>query len=205
MQILLIDDEPQVIRDMLVMFGYEVDSANDGFEGIQVFTQNYDRYDLVILDLNMPKMDGWSVLKFIRSSGDRPNVPVMMLTANHEELAMISGLRRGADEYLTKPITPGRLLAHIEALMRRSRWEQEAADSLSDPQEEALKGATDLLTQRERELLRYIVQGYSNNKIGDTLSISETTVKNHLANIFKKLHVGNRTQAAFVAQKLKMV
>ncbi|MBY0450212.1 MAG: response regulator transcription factor [Cyanobacteria bacterium] len=205
MQILLIDDEPQVIRDMLVMFGYEVDSANDGFEGIQVFTKNYDRYDLIILDLNMPKMDGWSVLKFIRSSGDRPNIPVMMLTANHEELAMISGLRRGADEYLTKPITPGRLLAHIEALMRRSRWEQEAAESMSDPQEEALKGATDLLTQRERELLRYIVQGYSNNQIGDTLSISETTVKNHLANIFKKLHVGNRTQAAFVAQKLKMV
>ncbi len=204
-KILLIDDNPTIVRDMLTMFGYETDVAMDGFEGIQKLMDTKSDYDIVILDVHMPKMDGWAALKYIRNGEHRPNVPIIMLTSASEENSIIAGLRRGADEYLVKPIAPGKLLAHIEALTRRTQWESKAAEQLYDPEKEMMLGAFELLTSRERELLTYIAKGLSNSKIGDALSISETTVKNHLAHIFKKLNVSNRTEAAYVAQKLKVV
>ncbi len=205
LKILLIDDDPLLIRDMVTMFGYEVDVAEDGYAGIQKFSNPDVRYDMVILDVQMPKMDGWATLKYIRSGEHRPNVPIIMLTCADEEQSKIAGLRRGADEYLIKPVTPGVLLAHIEAMSRRSQWENEAAQNMKDPEDERLGEALKMLTPREQELLRYIAQGHSNAKIGDILSISETTVKNHLASIFRKLEVSNRMQAAYIAQKLKLV
>ncbi len=204
-KILLIDDNPTIVRDMLTMFGYEVEVALDGFEGIQKLTDSKSDYDMLVLDLHMPKMDGWATLKYIRNGDHRPNIPIIMLTSSSEENSVIAGLRRGADEYLIKPIAPGKLLAHIEAITRRTQWESKAAEKLYDPEKEMMQGSFDLLTTRERELLTYIAKGLPNSKIGDTLSISETTVKNHLAHIFKKLNVSNRTEAAYVAQKLKVV
>jgi len=203
MKILLIDDQPLVIKDMLTMFGYDVELAEDGYEGIQKF--NKQDYELVILDVQMPKMDGWATLKYIRQGEHRPNVPIIMLTALNDESSLIAGLRRGVDEYLSKPITPGKLLAHIEAISRRARWEAKAAEKLQDPEQEKIQQSFNLLTNREKELLQFIAKGHSNALIGRQLSISETTVKNHLAHIFKKLSVTNRTQAAYMAQKLQMV
>ncbi len=203
MKLLLIDDQPLVVKDMLSMFGYNVDIAEDGYEGIQKFAQN--DYDLIILDVQMPRMDGWATLKYIRNGEQTPTIPIVMLTSLDDETSLVAGLRRGADEYLCKPITPGKLLAHIEAISRRSQWETKTNRHLNDPELDSIKSSFDLLTNRERELLQYIAKGCSNSKIGNELSISETTVKNHLAHIFKKLNVSNRTQAAYMAQKLSMV
>ncbi len=199
--ILLIDDEPDIVKDILFNYGYDVEVAYDALSGVQAMLKPGRRYDIVILDLQLPKMDGWSVLKAIREGDEHPEIPVIMLTSANTEHSMMSGLRRGADLYLTKPITPGVLLAQIEALMRRTHWDKKASQT---PEQGDGNKSPDLLTPRETEILQYIVQGLSNQEIGTKLSISETTVKNHLANIYKKLEVSNRNQAAFMAQKLKL-
>lgn len=203
LKILLIDDEPKLIEDMLTIYGYEVDVARDGFSGLQKLYQSPNAYDVVLLDIQMPKMDGWATLKAIREGDECRNIPIIMLTCSDTEDALVSGLRRGADEYVTKPVTPKRLLAYIDAVMRRNRWEQDAVQK-QQAKDVGTENAIELLTQRESEILKYIVQGFSNQQIGEKLVISETTVKNHLAHIYKKLNVANRTQAAFLAQKLKL-
>jgi two-component system, OmpR family, response regulator VanR len=192
MNILLIDDEPDVINDILSLGGYQVSVATDGLKGISTFELN--PFDLVILDLRMPIMDGWTVLNAIR---EKSNVYIIMLTASGDEKMEVSGLRQGADEYLTKPISPSKLLARIEAMKRRLHWKPQNS--------QVLPCASQSITQREKELLKYLIQGYSNQKIAETLFISETTVKNHFVNLFKKMNVKNRTQASFIAQKTKLV
>lgn len=203
-KILLIDDEPQVIQDILYLYGYDVEIETDGYSGIQNIYSSGNDYDLVVLDLNMPKMDGWSVLKAIRGSKEHASLPVMMLSANDQEESVVTGLRRGADEYLTKPLSPSRLLAQIEAIFRRSQWDSERSGKDKDPELAGYEKSLKLLTVRENEILAHLVQGMSNSQIGEKLVISETTVKNHLAHIFKKLKVSNRTQAAYIAQKLNI-
>jgi RNA polymerase sigma factor (sigma-70 family) len=205
LKILLIDDEPKLLEDMLNMYGYTVKVATDGFSGLQTLLDTDERYDLVILDVQMPRMDGWAVLKTIRNGDKHANIPIIMLTSSDTEEALVTGLRRGADEYLTKPITPRKLFAYIDAIARRMQWESESSYKGSDEGDDnALHETINVLTQRETEILKHIVKGYSNQQIGEKLVISETTVKNHLANIYKKLNVSNRTQAAFLAQKLKL-
>lgn len=197
-KLLLIDDDPLVIQDMLTLMGYEVVVATDGYAGFQTFCDMKDSINMIILDIQMPGMDGWNVLNLIRNGDVRPNVPIIMLTSSNDEKSLISGLRRGADAYLTKPITPTKLIAHLEAISRRIQWESQTGESVSS----ADLGNIGILTHRERELLKFIVKGFSNQQIANELNISETTVKNHLTNIFKKLNVTNRTQAAYIAQKL---
>lgn len=205
-RILLIDDEPKLIEDMLTVYGFEVEVALDGYMGLQTLMMSEKHFDIVILDVKMPKMDGWAVLKAIREGEECPDIPVIMLTCMDDEDLMVSGLRRGADKYLCKPITPKTLLAHIEAMIRRIQWENQAARrSKNGADNSEIQASVDLLTHRETEILRYIIQGLSNQQISEKLVISETTVKNHLAHIYKKLNVANRTQAAFLAQKLKLV
>lgn len=199
--ILLIDDHPRVFEDILNLYGYDVTVARDGYQGIQILFKPESRFDLVVLDIDMPHMNGWDVLKLIRHGRECPDVPVMMLTCHGDEDTIVKGLRRGADEYLVKPVTPRRFLAHIEAMLRRA--ERDAVPA-ADPEAQRMRQSIQLLTARENEILHYLVQGLSNQQIGEKLFISETTVKNHLAHIFKKLNVSNRTQAAYFAQKLQV-
>lgn len=204
LRILLIDDEPRFIEDILSAYGYPVETALDGLAGMQKLLSDPGAYDLVLLDVCMPVMDGWAVLKAIRSDGKTQHLPVVMLTNMTDEDALVAGLRRGADEYLTKPITPKRLLAHLEVVARRVRYQRQLSQHTENGGGGSSQDVLKLLTPRECELLRYVVQGHSNQQIAAALSISETTVKSHLAHVFKKLQVANRTQAAFLAQKLNL-
>ncbi|MBK8190743.1 MAG: response regulator transcription factor [Vampirovibrionales bacterium] len=203
-RILLIDDEPTVVRDTLDVFGYDVDVATDGYSGVHQLSTNPYGYSLIILDLNMPVMDGWATLKCIRQGHDNPTIPVLIMTSEDADSLAVNGLRRGADEYLVKPVPPATLLARVEAILRRVEWTRESAQR-ADGKPDGLHESFHLLTPRERELLQFLARGYTNNRIGDTLGITETTVKNHLAHIFKKLKVSNRTEAAYIAQKLDVV
>lgn len=203
-RILLIDDDATLVADMLTMFGYTVDVAPDGYSGIQMLQKTEKPFDLVILDVQMPRMDGWSTLRTIREGQTDANIPIIMLTSSDSEESVVHGLRRGADEYLAKPIAPRRLLAHIEALVRRTRWDHEM-DPHASVADAARSESIDLLTQRETQVLKCIAQGFPNQQIAEQLTISEVTVKNHLANIYRKLNVSNRTEAAFIAHKLKLV
>lgn len=118
-KILIIDDEWKIrklIKDYLVREGYTVDEAGNGEEGIEKFFST--GYDVVILDIMMPKIDGWSVCRKIR---EESQVPIIMLTARSDESDQLFGFDLEADEYMTKPFNPKLLVAKVKALLRRDR------------------------------------------------------------------------------------
>lgn len=116
---LVVDDEPDIrelVRALLERAGHEVLEAADGQEALRSFYSAQP--DLVLLDVSMPRLDGWSTLERIRELSD---APVLMLTARADELDKVRGLRAGADDYVTKPFGRQELLARVEAQLRRSR------------------------------------------------------------------------------------
>ena len=189
-KILMIDDNPNPAADMLLMYGYEVETMPDGKSGLDELNKNYFKYDLVLLDVMMPVMDGWSTLKAIRNNKILKNIPVIMLTAVDDDIKQISGLKQGADDYIIKPFVFPNLLARIEALLRRSNWKKSEVKKIE---------SIHALTQREKEILRLVSIGESNSQIADKLFIREITVKTHLNNIYRKIGVENRVQATILA------
>ena len=116
-KILVVDDEWKIrklIKDYLVREGYSVDEAGDGEEGLDLFFQT--TYDIVILDIMMPKIDGWSVCRKIR---EESQVPIIMLTARADESDQLFGFELETDEYMIKPFNPKLLVAKVKALLRR--------------------------------------------------------------------------------------
>lgn len=119
-QILIIEDEPSMqtgLRDNLEIEGYAVTVVGDGKEGFQALVEN--QFDLVLLDVMLPSMSGFDVLKQVRSRGIK--VPVIMLTAKGEEIDKVLGLELGADDYITKPFSLRELLARVKAVLRRGQ------------------------------------------------------------------------------------
>ncbi len=200
-KILIIDDNPKLISDALPLYGYEVECALDGLIGIKMLNEN--QYDLVLLDVVMPNMDGWETLKTIRTNPKYKTIPVIMLTSVDTNAKMISGLKFGADDYIVKPCILPNLLARIEAVLRRSNWSKEEKNAhalpfISDkPIEE--------LTQRELEILSRVAKGESNSKIAEKLFVKDTTIKTHLNNIYKKLNVKSRVQATLLAVQMNLI
>lgn len=118
-KILVVDDESRMrklVRDFLVREGYVVLEAGDGMEAMDIFYEDKD-IALVILDVMMPKMDGWQVCREIR---EHSKVPVIMLTARSDERDELQGFELGVDEYISKPFSPKILVARVEAILRRT-------------------------------------------------------------------------------------
>lgn len=202
-KILIVDDSPKYLADALPMYGYEVDTATDGIKALNKLTKNYASYDLVLLDIMMPNMDGWDTLKAIRANKTFGTVPIIMITAVNEDQKQISGLKFGADDYIIKPFILPNLLARIEALLRRSSWQKDKTKSID--YSFSIEGEIEPLTQREKEVLKMVSQGASNNTIAEKLFVREVTIKTHLNSIFKKLKVSNRTQAVLLAMQMKII
>jgi DNA-binding response OmpR family regulator len=124
--VLVIEDDADIalgVRTVLGRSGFEVTTAAEGREGLRVF--HNERPDIVILDVGLPEMDGWTVLERIRELSE---VPVLMLTSRGHEADKVRGLRGGADDYLTKPFGTAEFIARVQALLRR----QHAADPLPE-------------------------------------------------------------------------
>jgi DNA-binding response OmpR family regulator len=124
--VLVIEDDADIalgVRTVLDRSGFEVTTAGEGREGLRVFHREHP--DIVVLDVGLPQMDGWTVLERIRELSE---VPVLMLTAHGREADKVRGLRGGADDYLTKPFGNAEFVARVQALLRRQR----AADPLPD-------------------------------------------------------------------------
>lgn len=118
-KILVVDDEARMrklVKDFLTIKGYQVIEAGDGEEAVEIFFRQKD-IALILLDVMMPKMDGWEVLKTIRTHS---RVPIIMLTARGEERDELQGFDLGVDEYISKPFSPKILVARVEAILRRS-------------------------------------------------------------------------------------
>lgn len=127
LKILVVDDESRMrklVKDFLVRQGYEVLEAGDGEEALDEFYKNKS-IALIILDVMMPKLNGWEVCKEIRETS---KVPIIMLTAKSAECDELMGFDLGVDEYITKPFSPKILVARVEAILRRTNQIGEAAE-----------------------------------------------------------------------------
>lgn len=201
-KILIIDDNPKLMEDALPMYGYEIQSANDGLLGLKILDED-PNFDLVILDVVMPNLDGWETLKAIRKNEKTSKIPIIMLTSVSDANKQISGLKFGADDYIVKPFVLPNLLARIEALLRRSVWNKDEKQATALP---FVKGEElSPLTSREKEILTLVAKGETNSQIAEKLFVREVTVKTHLNSIFRKLKVGNRVQAVLLAQQTELI
>jgi DNA-binding response OmpR family regulator len=129
-KILIAEDDRNIRQGLMATLeseGYAVTAAVDGAQALKVFVQ--EKYDLVVLDVMMPKTSGYDVCRELRAKGSR--VPVLFLTAKGEEVDKVVGLKLGADDYLTKPFGVHELLARVEALLRRARPTPEVAPGAS--------------------------------------------------------------------------
>jgi DNA-binding response OmpR family regulator len=130
-QVLVIEDDADIafgVQTVLGRNGFEVTTAKEGREGLRAFHRK--RPDIVVLDVGLPEMDGWTVLERIRELSE---VPVLMLTAHGQEADKVRGLRAGADDYLTKPFGNAEFIARLQALLRRATGgEQKAAQAYDD-------------------------------------------------------------------------
>ena len=161
--ILIVDDESRIrklIKDFLVKEGYKVLEAEDGEQALKIFEEKGEKINLILLDVMMPKLDGWSVLRQIRQSS---KVPVIMLTARGEEQDELFGFELGVDEYITKPFSPKILVARIKAILSRVRKDKdEVKDSGgikidTEGRTVSVDGKIIELSLREYELLKYLV------------------------------------------------
>ncbi|MCI8523622.1 MAG: response regulator transcription factor [Lachnospiraceae bacterium] len=164
LKILLVDDESRMrklVRDFLVKSNYEVVEAEDGEAALDIFFEAND-VDLVILDVMMPKVDGWQVCKEIRAYS---KVPIIMLTAKSDERDELLGFELGVDEYISKPFSPKILVARVEAILRRTS--QVSADKLLEAggiridkaaHSVMVDGQVVELSYKEFELLSYFME-----------------------------------------------
>lgn len=163
-KVLIVDDEVSIVT--LLTFnieraGFITDVAYDGAEAIKKAGQN--RYDMIILDLMLPEIDGLNVCRKLREK--RIDTPIIMLTAKDDEVDKILGLELGADDYLTKPFSPKEVIARIKAILRRMSNIAESSSTIlqignitiyTDRYEAEINGETTSFTRKEFELLSYL-------------------------------------------------
>jgi DNA-binding response OmpR family regulator len=177
--VLVVDDEPtisEVVARYLERAGYSATTAGDGIEALQVAGECDP--DLVVLDLMLPELDGFEVLRRLQADGEK-RTPVILLTAKGEHDDKLAGLRRGADDYIVKPFSPSELVARVDAVLRRARPVSSAAEPLHfDGLEIDVRarrvsrdGEEVQLSQREFDLLDFLAahpgQAFSRDQLMD--------------------------------------
>lgn len=180
--VLVVDDESRMrklIKDFLKQKNYNILEAEDGEKAIQVFAEEKEKIKLILLDVMMPKLDGWSVLRQIRQES---KVPIIMLTARGEEQDELFGFELGVDEYISKPFSPKILVARVEAIIKRvyDDSENEKKDFggiVIDTEGRTVKVDDKLieLSLREYELLKYLMDN-------ENIALSRDKILNNVWN-----------------------
>ena len=161
--VLVVDDESRMrklVKDFLQQKDYKVLEAADGEEALHIFEENENKIGIILLDVMMPKLDGWSVLRQIRQTS---KVPIIMLTARGEEQDELFGFELGVDEYISKPFSPKILVARVEAILKRSRANETQTKDYggividSEGRTVKIDGKQIDLSLREYELLKYLM------------------------------------------------
>ena len=202
LKILVVDDDEDVV-DVVCYFleteGFNVTRAYDGEEALHLVTSDTD---LVVLDIMLPGLDGFAVCKNLRARADTEDIPIVFLSAKVEQEDQIKGLLLGGDDYLTKPVTPLVLVAHIRAVLRRaghgeSRVVHSGELAIYEDEYRATLNDENLgLTLTEFQLLRYLVRhsgkAFRRTELLDTIwkdamMVTERTVDAHIKNLREKL------------------
>ena len=179
--ILVVDDEQRMrklIKDFLAAKGYSILEAEDGEKGLEVYEENKNKISLILLDVMMPKLDGWSVLRQIRQISQ---VPIIMLTARGEEQDELFGFELGVDEYISKPFSPKILVARVEAILKRTNQNEKEVKDYGgieiDKEGRTVKvdGKPIELSLREYELLTYLVDN-------ENIALSRDKILNNVWN-----------------------
>lgn len=162
--ILVVDDEARMrklIKDFLSQKGYNILEAEDGEKALNVYQENKDKIALILLDVMMPKLDGWSVLRQIRQQDEL--LPIVMLTARSEEQDELFGFELGATEYISKPFSPKILVARVEAILKRTKVSKDeiSIDGITIDNKArtvTVDGKDVEMSLREYELLKYLME-----------------------------------------------
>jgi len=202
-KILIIEDEERILmglEDNLRIEGYLVSSATDGLKGFSMAREQ--SFDLIILDIMLPKMNGFEVCKQLRQAGI--TTPILILTAKSQEVDKVLGLEIGADDYVTKPFSPRELIARVNAIIRRMKQNQQVIglDHFGDVEidfkkyEAKKKGQPVNLTALEFTLLHFLIKhkdqvvsrdSILDNVWGDSVYVYPRTIDTHIANLRKKI------------------
>lgn len=212
--ILIVEDEESILlalKDDLELEGYRITTAADGLKGLSLAMA--EPYDLIILDIMLPKMDGLEVCKQVRQSGK--TTPILMLTAKSQEIDKILGLELGGDDYVTKPFSPRELLARVRAILRRKRLMADDDEIYSFGEitvnfrkyELLKKGKPVHFTALEFALLHLFVKNKDrvlsrdeilNNVWGEDIFVGPRTVDTHVANLRRKLEEDSASPKYFL-------
>lgn len=179
--ILIVDDESRMrklIKDFLTAKEYNILEAEDGEKALEVFEENSEKINLILLDVMMPKLDGWSVLRQIRQTS---KVPIIMLTARGEEQDELFGFELGVDEYISKPFSPKILVARVEAILKRTQGDTKEVKDYGgieidkEGRTVTVDGKVLELSLREYELLVYLVEN-------ENIALSRDKILNNVWN-----------------------
>ncbi len=179
--VLIVDDEARMrklIKDFLMQKGFNILEAADGEEALKVFAENENKISLILLDVMMPKLDGWSVLRQIRQNS---KVPIIMLTARGEEQDELFGFELGVDEYISKPFSPKILVARVEAILKRTNIASKEVKDFggividSEGRTVTVDGKQIEMSLREYELLKYLVDN-------ENIALSRDKILNNVWN-----------------------
>lgn len=200
-RVLIVDDHAVVragLRQLLATTDdiEVVGEAADGNEVLDLVAETHP--DVLLMDLSMPEADGVAATRLVKAA--HPDVRVVVLTSFGDQSRILAALEAGADGYLLKHSEPNQIIDAVRsALTGGAPLDPQAARVLLSAR--SMGGQAEAMTAREREVLRLVVDGLANKQIARRLDISERTVKAHLTNVFQRLGVRDRTQAALWARE----
>ncbi len=219
-KVLIVDDEPDILEIIsfnLIKEGYEIQTAKNGIEALDLIGQF--KPDLVILDIMMPRMSGTEVCKIVRSKPEYNDILIIFLTALNDESSQIKGLESGADDYISKPISPKVLVSRVNAIFRRINKEEgktiKLGNMVIDPERfmVILSGQDIILAKKEFELLYLLASKpgrvFLRNEIlsqvwGAEVIVGDRTIDVHIRKIRQKLGIDCVTTVKGVGYKFEM-
>ncbi|MGP1387427.1 MAG: response regulator transcription factor [Thainema sp.] len=204
-QLLLIDDDPNLIllvKDYLEFRGYQVTTAENGREALEILEQ--ETPDMIICDVMMPEMDGYSLVKHVREDPKTSWIPVLFLSAKGQSQDRVKGLNTGADVYMVKPFEPEELVAQVESSLKQaSRLIQHQNKGGSEGP--TIQVPFDVeLTPTELKVVQFVARGMANREIAEELKVSQRTIESHVSNMLGKTGLHNRTELARWAMENSM-
>jgi DNA-binding NarL/FixJ family response regulator len=206
--LLLIDDDPNLVllvKDYLELRGYLVITAKNGRDALKVLEKELPR--LIICDVMMPEMDGYTFVKKVRDNPQTSWLPILFLSAKGQIQDRVAGLSNGADVYMVKPFEPDELVAQIDASLKqaaRMRQMQGASKDLGTTVSVNVPFDVEL-TPTEQRVIQLVAKGMANKEIADGLSVSQRTIESHVSNMLGKTGLHNRTELARWAIEQRMI
>jgi len=205
-KLLLIDDDPNLIllvQDYLEFRGYAVITAENGREALDILKEEIP--DMIICDVMMPEMDGYSFVKNVRENPRTEWIPVLFLSAKGQSQDRVKGLNTGADVYMVKPFEPEELVAQVESTLKQASRLLERPMKRSGQDPKLLVPDTVELTPTEVKVVQLVARGLSNREIAEVMNVSQRTIESHVSNMLAKTSLHNRTELARWAIETKKI